>query len=111
MYSLFVAIDANFRLKLKTRGIKDPELGTGLAYFVNVPKFEAHLKSHVEEGEVSVYNSFVVRRRTHTLKARDVWDRVPRGQPSKFEAVDGFHRVRCGRSGLPTRPRPQERSR
>ena len=56
LYSLFVAIDANFRLKLKTRGIKDPELGSGLAYFVNTPKFEAHLKSHVEEDIVSVSN-------------------------------------------------------
>jgi hypothetical protein len=44
LYSLFVAIDANFRLKLKTRGITDPELGSGLAYFVNVEKFNAHLK-------------------------------------------------------------------
>ena len=56
LYSLFIAIDANFRLKLKTRGINDPELGSGLAYFVNAPKFEAHLKSHVEEEEVSLSN-------------------------------------------------------
>ena len=56
LYSLFIAIDANFRLKLKTRGINDPELGSGLAYFVNAPKFEAHLKSHVEEEEVSLPN-------------------------------------------------------
>ena len=56
LYSLFIAIDANFRLKLKTRGINDPELGSGLAYFVNAPKFEAHLKSHTEEEEVSVSN-------------------------------------------------------
>jgi len=53
LYSLFIAIDANFRLKLKTRGIKDPELGSGLAYFVNSTKFEAHLKDHVNEDEVS----------------------------------------------------------
>ena len=58
LYSLFVAIDANFRLKLKTRGIKDPELGSGLAYFVNAAKFRAHLKSQVDEEEVSISNSF-----------------------------------------------------
>ena len=56
LYSLFIAIDANFRLKLKTRGINDPELGSGLAYFMNAPKFEAHLKSHVKEEEVSLSN-------------------------------------------------------
>jgi len=58
MYSLFIAMDANFRLKLKTRGIKDPELGSGLAYFVNAAKFDAHLKSQVHEEEVSVSDLF-----------------------------------------------------
>ncbi|KAF9777722.1 hypothetical protein BJ322DRAFT_1015452 [Thelephora terrestris] len=52
LYSLFVAIDANFRLKLKTRGITDPELGSGLAYFVNVEKFNAHLKRHTDEADI-----------------------------------------------------------
>jgi len=37
-------MDANFKLKQKTRDIKDPEFGSGLAYFVNVKKFEEHLK-------------------------------------------------------------------
>lgn len=59
LYSLFIAMDANFRLKLKTRDINDPELGDGLAYFVNTAMFEEHLKSHVEENEVSF--SFVFR--------------------------------------------------
>ena len=58
LFSLFIAIDANFRLKLKSRGIKDPELGSGLAYFVDATKFEAHLKSHTNEDDVSIYNSF-----------------------------------------------------
>ena len=40
LYCLFLAIDANFRLKLKARGIKDPELGPGLAYFVDTAKFQ-----------------------------------------------------------------------
>ena len=53
LYCLFLAIDANFRLKLKTRGIKDPELRSGLAYFVNTVKFQEHLKNHVHDNEVS----------------------------------------------------------
>ncbi|KAF9779699.1 hypothetical protein BJ322DRAFT_1012771 [Thelephora terrestris] len=52
LYSLFLAIDANFRLKQKTRGIIDPELGSGLAYFVNVEKFSAHLKRHTDEDDI-----------------------------------------------------------
>jgi len=53
LYSLFLAIDANFRLKLKTRAIKDPELGSGLAYFVDTIKFQKHLKDSVPTDEVS----------------------------------------------------------
>ena len=58
LYSLFVAIDANFKLKLKSRSIKDPELGSGLAYFMNAEKFKAHLKANVDEDEVSVSSLF-----------------------------------------------------
>jgi hypothetical protein len=53
LYCLFLAIDANFRLKLKARGIKDPELGSGLAYFVDTVKFQKHLKNHTHEDNVS----------------------------------------------------------
>ena len=60
LYSLFIAIDANFRLKLKTRGIKDPELGSGLAYFVSAPKFEAHLMSRVNEEAVCISHIFLI---------------------------------------------------
>lgn len=59
LFSLFVAMDANFRLKLKSRGIKDPELGSGLAYFVNAGKFQTHLKSHIDEDDVSVSDVFL----------------------------------------------------
>lgn len=59
LYSLFVAIDANFRLKLKTRGIRDPELGSGLAYFVNASKFEVHLKSRVDQDDVNIADTFL----------------------------------------------------
>ena len=55
IYSLFLAIDVNFRLKLKTRGIKDPELAAGLAYFVDVTKFQNHLKNHTHEEDVSLF--------------------------------------------------------
>ena len=45
-------MDANFRLKLKARGIKDLELGSGLAYFVNIDTLQKHLKNCVSEEEV-----------------------------------------------------------
>lgn len=49
---MFLAIDANFRLKLKNRGIKDPELGSGWAYFVEEKKYNTHVKKHFQEKEV-----------------------------------------------------------
>jgi hypothetical protein len=72
LYSLFIAIDANFRLKLKTRGIKDPELGSGLAYFVNTMKFEEHLKSRIDEDEVSISNSFCQTKGLRPKRSRPV---------------------------------------
>lgn len=54
IYCLFLAIDANFRLKLKSRGIKDPELGAGLAYFVDTKKFQQHLQNCAHDEEVSL---------------------------------------------------------
>lgn len=52
LHALFLAIDANFRLKLKNRGIHDPELGSGWSYFVETTEYEKHLRTHFEEGEV-----------------------------------------------------------
>ena len=53
-------MDANFRLKLKSRGIQDPELGSGLAYFVNSGKFGKHLQNHVGEDNASVLVIFLL---------------------------------------------------
>ena len=55
LYSLFLAIDANFRLKQKDRAIRDPELGQGLAYFVNMVKFQKLLTNSTQKEEVSPF--------------------------------------------------------
>jgi hypothetical protein len=46
VYAQFIAVDANFKLKLKNRHIKDPELGSGWSYFV---ENSAYLR-HVADG-------------------------------------------------------------
>ena len=107
LYCLFLAIDANFRLKLKTRGIKDPELGSGLAYFVEADKFQKHLKDHTHEAEVSLSASRF--RAIPTIAAdRDLWGRVPRGKPSKFKVVEGFFGFRRWCDRLPSWPDPKK---
>jgi len=50
---LILAMDANFKLKCKDRGINDVELAPGWAYFVEQNCYMAHLKDHVDEPEVS----------------------------------------------------------
>ncbi|KAF9782109.1 hypothetical protein BJ322DRAFT_1009547 [Thelephora terrestris] len=53
LYSLFLAVDANFRLKLKDRKIHDPEIGSGWAYFVENKKYIEHVSQITNSIEVS----------------------------------------------------------
>lgn len=53
LYRLFLAVDANFRLKLRDRGIKnDPELGPGNAYFVAYKDYLAVMDTYGDQKEV-----------------------------------------------------------
>jgi hypothetical protein len=49
LYALFVAIDANFRLKRRniSSDETDPSLGKGWAYFVEETKYKAFLAQHL----------------------------------------------------------------
>jgi len=57
LYALILALDANFKLKCKDRGIKDVELAPGWAYFVEQQRYLAHVQTHVDEPEVSSSSS------------------------------------------------------
>ena len=52
LYSYFLAVDGNFRLKLKNRGIKDPELGSGWSYFVENSEYIQHISESTTDTEV-----------------------------------------------------------
>lgn len=52
LYGLHLAIDANFRLKLKDRSVDDLEFGPGWAYFVNEDHYQAEIKNHAQPMEV-----------------------------------------------------------
>ncbi|KAG1868741.1 hypothetical protein C8R48DRAFT_598239 [Suillus tomentosus] len=53
LYSLFVAIDANFRLKRRNISSDevDPSLSEGWSYFVEEKKFKSHLKEHLSKTQ------------------------------------------------------------
>jgi KDZ transposase-like protein len=52
IYTQFLAVDGNFKLRLKERGIADPELAPGWAYFVEEEKYQEFIKDFVDEPEV-----------------------------------------------------------
>ncbi|KAG6847851.1 hypothetical protein H0H93_005521 [Arthromyces matolae] len=57
LHSLFVGIDANFRMKRKdvSNDDLDPDLGKGFAYFVEEKTYKAHLENHKNEVEPVCY--------------------------------------------------------
>ena len=55
LYSGYFMRDANFKLKQKEKRVKhDPDLTSGLAYFVEDAKYKEHLKANKDEKEVRV---------------------------------------------------------
>lgn len=52
LYTLFVAVDANFKLKGKEQKINDVELMGGLGAFVEEQAYKTHIANHVDEEEV-----------------------------------------------------------
>ncbi|TDL14293.1 hypothetical protein BD410DRAFT_846162 [Rickenella mellea] len=87
-YALFLAMDANFRLKLKERGIRDEPLGDGWAYFVPSRPFKEHLLDYVGQPEMNMCES----------KHRAVDHANIRGNAKL--AVNGVGGVNCSRHAL-----------
>ena len=54
LYTQFLAVDANFKLKGKDRGINDPDLTPGWASFVEDGRYQEHIIQYVDQSEVRV---------------------------------------------------------
>lgn len=53
IYVLIITVDANYRLKLKEKGIKnDPALGDGFAHWVESKGYNAYVKKYGYQVEV-----------------------------------------------------------
>ena len=57
---LFLAVDANFKLKRKNRGIEDLELAPGWASFVEESRYQDYIKNYIDQPEVRVCLGHVV---------------------------------------------------
>ena len=58
LYTAFLAVDANFRMKLKNRRIDDPEIGSGWSYFVENGRYTDHVSRKTIEREVSPFRHY-----------------------------------------------------
>jgi hypothetical protein len=54
-----LALDANFRLKLKDRGIEDPEVDPGWAYFVEHGHYIGHISQTINDKEVGRFSKYL----------------------------------------------------
>lgn len=52
MYTLFIAVDANFKLKGKDRKLDDIDLSPGTGIFVEQGPYQEHISNYVEQPEV-----------------------------------------------------------
>ena len=56
IYSLFLMLDATFRMKLRSKVAKnDVALGDGQSFFVSDGPYKEHLKDVIDEKEVRTY--------------------------------------------------------
>lgn len=57
LYYLIIAMDANFRLKNRTRSsdLADPGMHTGLAYFVATKPYSAHVLQFASQKDVHLH--------------------------------------------------------
>ncbi|KAI0054927.1 hypothetical protein BV25DRAFT_1922257 [Artomyces pyxidatus] len=51
-YAIMLAIDANFKLKLKNRGLDDVQLAPGWAYFVDEKPYQEHIAQYKDQVEM-----------------------------------------------------------
>lgn len=52
LYTLYLSVDANFKLRSKDRGAQDVYMGPGWAYVVEEKKYKEHIKQFANTKEV-----------------------------------------------------------
>ena len=95
LYSYFLAVDTNFRLKLKSRGIADPEIGSGWSYFVESKQYHQHVSQKTTDIEVGLFG-FSVPIITLILVGHWVQFKFPCCEPGQYKVLEGLHCLRRG---------------
>jgi hypothetical protein len=61
LYLLYIAVDANFKLKGKERHLKDIELMPGWGAYVPQDEYKSHINNYVHEAEVRSHDPRSIR--------------------------------------------------
>lgn len=104
VYVLFLMLDANFRLKLKDRGVRDTPLSPGWSYYVESTKYWSHTKKYGDQSEVSypeckhyVSDYISMQDSTYSSELKAV-RKVNIGHDGNL--ASGFGACQCARHGL-----------
>jgi len=65
LYTLFIAVDGNFKLKGKQRYLKDVELMPGWGAYVPEEEYQAHIANYIDQLEASVVCRYQLKLLTH----------------------------------------------
>ncbi|KAL0573000.1 hypothetical protein V5O48_008967 [Marasmius crinis-equi] len=89
LYAVLICIDFNFRLKnqLVSSWTRDPGLGDGLSYFVPRAPYEAYIREHMDETDISSCVGFAALAQQNTRSSRGL-------------RYTGVGAVVCGRSEM-----------
>jgi hypothetical protein len=107
LYTLFLAVDANFRLSLKDKGLTDIELGPGWSHQVEETRFQNHVATILDQTEVQriawlllVVSSFSYPTQINTCRSQH--DAILRANSRNKEGylASGTALVQCARHGL-----------
>ena len=72
LYTLFIAVDGNFKLKGKQCHLKDVELMPGWGAYVPEEEYQAHIANYVDQPEVSVVCGYQWKPLTHNSSNRSI---------------------------------------
>lgn len=85
VYAQFIALDANFKLKLKNRQINDPELDSGCSYFVENSAYVDYIANNPRKDEKDVRCILSTRETALTLVlGHELRHRIPCSKPSEL---------------------------
>ena len=104
-YTQYLAEDANFKLALKEKGLRDIELAPGWGYFVEESEYQASVTACQEDREVSILLCFTWTvyqncLQTNTCRSQHNAILAANIRGSKDYKATGTGAVVCGRHSL-----------